>query len=115
MARPDGAGPDGARALVELKAVDTNYPLYGTLVTEPPLPRQQLFDRHGDMWGAAVAPNLLVRLGVKWMLVVGMLACTAPITESEAALVGVGCGLLSLAFVYGMDSYLTREGHSWTS
>ena len=34
MAQPESAGPDGARSLIELKAVDANYPLYGTLETE---------------------------------------------------------------------------------
>ncbi len=62
MARPDGAGPDGVRALVELKAVDTNYPLYGTLITEPSVPRAQLLAQRDGLWGAAVAPNLLDRL-----------------------------------------------------
>ena len=64
MARLDTAGPDGARTLVELKAVDASYPLYGTLETEPRLTRQQLLGRRADMWGAAVAPNLQERLGV---------------------------------------------------
>ncbi|MCZ6589301.1 MAG: FtsX-like permease family protein [Alphaproteobacteria bacterium] len=64
MARPDTADADGARTLVELKAVDASYPLYGTLETEPRLTRQQLFGQRGEMWGAAVASNLLDRLGV---------------------------------------------------
>lgn len=64
MARLDTAGPDAARSLVELKAVDESYPLYGTLETEPPLARQQLLGRRAELWGAAVAPNLLDRLGI---------------------------------------------------
>ena len=64
MAQPESAGPDGARSLIELKAVDANYPLYGTLDTDPPLARLQLFGRRDGRWGAAVAPNLVDRLGV---------------------------------------------------
>ena len=64
MAQADTAGPDGARSLVELKAVDARYPLYGALETEPPLTRQELFGLRGDLWGAAIAPNLQDRLGV---------------------------------------------------
>lgn len=64
MAQPGAAGPDGARVLVELKAVDTSYPLYGTLETAPALSRAQLLGQHDGVWGAAVAPNLLDRLEV---------------------------------------------------
>ena len=64
MAQPDGAGPDGARSLVELKAIDAAYPLYGTLETKPRLTREQLFGQRDGLWGAAVAPNLLDRLDV---------------------------------------------------
>jgi putative ABC transport system permease protein len=64
MAQPERAGPDGARSLIELKAVDTSYPLYGTLETEPPLARPQLLGRRDGLWGAAVAANLIDRLGV---------------------------------------------------
>ena len=64
MARPETAGPDGVRSLVELKAVDAAYPLYGALETKPRLTRDQLLGRRDGLWGAAVAPNLLDRLGV---------------------------------------------------
>jgi putative ABC transport system permease protein len=64
MAQPETAGPDGVRSLVELKAVDASYPLYGALETEPPLTRQELLGRRGELWGAAVAPALRDRLGV---------------------------------------------------
>jgi len=56
---------DGSdQALVELKAVDHAYPLYGTLETEPTLPSADLFGERGGVYGA-VAPELLFeRLGV---------------------------------------------------
>ena len=59
----DTADPNGARSLIELKAVDANYPLYGALETQPRLTRQQLLGRRGELWGAAVAANLLDHLG----------------------------------------------------
>ncbi len=62
MARPvDGDG----RSIVELKAIDGNYPLYGELVTDPPLTPPALFGRRNGLWGLAVDPNLLARLGVE--------------------------------------------------
>lgn len=53
------------QSLVEVKAVDNNYPLYGALKTEPALPIAELFKRTSDRFGA-VAPQILFdRLGLK--------------------------------------------------
>ncbi|MEJ6784213.1 ABC transporter permease [Aminobacter sp. Piv2-1] len=50
---------DGSdQSLVEAKAVDAAYPLYGQLVTEPALPRAELFAGKSGVFGAA-APDLL--------------------------------------------------------
>ncbi|MDX8462743.1 ABC transporter permease [Mesorhizobium humile] len=50
---------DGSdQALVEAKAVDDAYPLYGALETDPALPREQLFGERSGVFGAA-APDLL--------------------------------------------------------
>jgi len=50
---------DGSdQALVEAKAVDDAYPLYGTIETEPALSRQDLFGERSGVFGA-VAPDLL--------------------------------------------------------
>ena len=58
--------PDGSdQALVEAKAVDRAYPLYGALVTEPQLPPADLFAERNGVWGAAAPDILLERLGVK--------------------------------------------------
>ncbi|MGD9913366.1 MAG: ABC transporter permease [Rhizobiaceae bacterium] len=56
---------DGSdQSLVELKAVDDAYPLYGALETEPVLPRADLFAQKDGVFGA-VAPDLLFeRLGL---------------------------------------------------
>ncbi|HEV7320282.1 MAG TPA: ABC transporter permease [Ensifer sp.] len=58
--------PDGSnQALVELKAVDAAYPLYGALQSEPARPLHDILARDGEVFGAVVAPLLLDRLGVK--------------------------------------------------
>ncbi|AZO26936.1 MULTISPECIES: ABC transporter permease [Mesorhizobium] len=50
---------DGSdQALVEAKAVDGAYPLYGFLETDPPLPRKELFGEKARVFGAT-APDLL--------------------------------------------------------
>lgn len=50
---------DGSdQALVEAKAVDDAYPLYGALETEPKLSKQELFGEEFGVFGA-VAPDLL--------------------------------------------------------
>ncbi|QKV20713.1 ABC transporter permease [Oricola thermophila] len=52
------------QSLVELKAVDERYPLYGTLETEPALDHEILFGRRDGRHGAAVQQILLDRLGL---------------------------------------------------
>jgi len=52
------------QSLVELKAVDGAYPLYGELETEPPLDREALYASEGGRYGAAVQQILLDRLGL---------------------------------------------------
>ncbi len=57
--------PDGSnQALVELKAVDGAYPLYGTLESEPAGSLYDMLEREGDVYGAVAAPLLLERLGI---------------------------------------------------
>ncbi len=58
--------PDGSeQALVEVKAVDGAYPLYGTFGAEPAAPLSDLLAKNGDTYGAVVAPLLLERLNAK--------------------------------------------------
>ncbi len=64
MARANAPGND-RRALVELKAVDGLYPLYGELTTEPQLIPDDIFLPRDGLWGAAVDANLLERLELK--------------------------------------------------
>jgi ABC-type lipoprotein release transport system permease subunit len=60
---------DGKLALVELKAVDGNYPMLGELTLEPKMPMADLLaerqDTSGTAFGAAVDSILLARLDLK--------------------------------------------------
>ncbi|WP_439273121.1 ABC transporter permease [Pseudochrobactrum sp. HB0163] len=57
---------DGSdQALVEVKAVDSAYPLYGRLKLRPDLPAGQSFILQNGAYGAAVSPLLLDRLNLK--------------------------------------------------
>ena len=74
--RPDA----GSGVLVELKAVDGRYPLFGVLEAErddgSALPIASAFERRADVWGALVDPALIDRLdlGEGSSLVVGGMA-----------------------------------------
>lgn len=52
-------------ALVELKAVDGAYPLYGTLRLEPAGPPAAVLAEKDGAFGAAAEPALLARLGLR--------------------------------------------------
>ncbi len=56
---------DRGSTLVEVKAVDADYPLFGNVVTDPPMPLAALFAKNGNAFGAAVDPTLLTRLDLK--------------------------------------------------
>lgn len=54
---------DGSdQSLVEVKAVDDAYPLYGRLIAAPDRPLAELLAADGDVYGAIVAPLLLERM-----------------------------------------------------
>jgi putative ABC transport system permease protein len=53
---------DGRAALVEIKAVDGSYPLYGTLALDPPLALGDVLAQRDGAFGAAADPALLARL-----------------------------------------------------
>ncbi|NRP69317.1 Macrolide export ATP-binding/permease protein MacB [Ensifer psoraleae] len=56
---------DGSnQALVELKAVDGAYPLYGAFESEPGRPLAELLSKRAEAFGAVAAPLLLERLGI---------------------------------------------------
>jgi putative ABC transport system permease protein len=54
----------GDASLVEMKAVDRTYPLYGAVVTEPAGDLSALLERHGDVFGAVADPVLMARLNL---------------------------------------------------
>src|SRR3954471_15940504 len=60
MARADG----GQTALVEIKAVDSAYPLFGTVALEPAGDLSAALAERDGVFGAAVDPALLARLGI---------------------------------------------------
>src|SRR5262249_18655748 len=53
---------DGRAALVEIKAVDDAYPLYGAVRLNPDRPASELLSARGGVFGAAADPVLLARL-----------------------------------------------------
>ncbi len=56
---------DGRTALVEVKAVDAGYPLYGTVALDPQQPLAQALEYRDGAFGAAVDSALLARLDLK--------------------------------------------------
>ncbi len=55
----------GRSALVELKAIDSAYPLTGTIALAPNLPLAEALAPRNATWGAAIAPALLEALGAE--------------------------------------------------
>jgi putative ABC transport system permease protein len=57
--------PSGKATLVEMKAVDGVYPLYGQAVLDPSMPLADALAQRDGVFGAAADPVLLTRLGLK--------------------------------------------------
>ncbi|MGE3530085.1 MAG: ABC transporter permease, partial [Methyloceanibacter sp.] len=55
----------GERSLVELKAVDVSYPLYGALALDRQAPLAEALAMRNGRYGAVAEPLLLERLGLK--------------------------------------------------
>jgi putative ABC transport system permease protein len=55
----------GEMALIDVKAVDGAYPLFGTLTSDPALPLATLLGEEDGAFGAAVDSALLARLNLK--------------------------------------------------
>jgi putative ABC transport system permease protein len=53
-----------ARSLIEIKAVDGGYPLFGAVELSPPAPLERLLAERDGIFGAVVEPLLLRRLGI---------------------------------------------------
>jgi putative ABC transport system permease protein len=61
-AAPAAAAEIADRVLVELKAIDDAYPLYGAVTLDPAQPFDQALAQMGGVWGAVVDAALLERL-----------------------------------------------------
>ncbi|MFC6491263.1 ABC transporter permease, partial [Nitratireductor sp. GCM10026969] len=102
--------PDGSdQALVEVKAVDGRYPLYGSLVTEPALPHESLFGLSDGAYGAIVAPLLLDRLGLSVgdrLMLGGQVfeLRAALVTEPDAISDGFGFAPRLMVSLEGLDA-----------
>jgi putative ABC transport system permease protein len=55
----------GQATLVEMKAVDGRYPLYGKAELDPAAPLQTVLAERNGVFGAAADPTLMTRLGLK--------------------------------------------------
>lgn len=88
---------DGSdQALVEVKAVDSAYPLYGTLKLAPDLVASDRFALQDGAYGAAVPQLLLDRLGLKLgdQIMLGSAKFTVKaMIESEPDMLGSGMAL----------------------
>jgi putative ABC transport system permease protein len=104
------------RRLTELKAVDNLYPLYGELITDPPLARDQLFNKQGELWGASIPANLadVLRAEVGDILSIGDLKFeirTILVTEPDLANEGFQLGpSVMISYDAMLRSGLIREG-----
>ena len=87
---------DGQSALVELKAVDAAYPLFGTVATNPNDALPVLLAQHDGAFGAAIDPALLARfdlkIGDRIMIGNAAIALRAALSEEPDRLSG-GIGL----------------------
>jgi putative ABC transport system permease protein len=56
---------DGQATLVELKAIDAAYPLFGQVVLEPPVDLSTALAERTGVFGAVAEPTLMTRLNIK--------------------------------------------------
>ena len=89
--------PDDQTALVELKAVDRAYPLYGEVALDPASPLADALKERDGAFGAAVDPALLARLGVERGARVALGAATIDLrailkSEPDKLASGIGFG-----------------------
>ena len=59
----DGIEP--VRSLTQIKAIDSNYPLYGEVQLDPPMQLHEALAGEQGLPGAVVAPSLAERLGIE--------------------------------------------------
>jgi len=94
-------------ALVEVKAIDSAYPLYGAVKTDPPAPLASLMTLRDGAYGAVADPALMARLDLKpgARLAIGQatFVITATLdTEPDKLAGGVGFGPRLLMSIEGL-------------
>jgi putative ABC transport system permease protein len=100
------AGENGS-GLVEIKAVDQNYPKVGELVVDPPLAPASLFAETDGVFGAAVDPVLLARLDLAVGAIVNVGEAqvqlrSALVSEPDKVADGIGFGPRLLMSIEGL-------------
>ena len=66
MARTENLdGTVAQRTLIELKAIEDTYPLYGEMKIDPPAPLRETLAEQNGLWGAVIDASLLTRLHLK--------------------------------------------------
>jgi putative ABC transport system permease protein len=88
---------DGRTALVEVKAVDSAYPLYGGVVVEPAVDLAAVLAQRDGAFGAVADPALLTRLNLRpgARLTIGAAAIelrAALVSEPDKLATGIGFG-----------------------
>ena len=58
-------GNEPVRSLTQIKAIDSNYPLYGEVQLDPPMQLHEALEGEQGLPGAVVAPSLAERLGIE--------------------------------------------------
>jgi putative ABC transport system permease protein len=91
------ASTNERRALVELKAVDGAYPLYGKIALDPDVPLDRALGQRNGAYGAAVDSTLLARLelqpGARLTIGAATIEITAAIkSEPDKLASGIGFG-----------------------
>ena len=99
MGRVDGGS---SSTLVELRAVDDLYPLYGDFVTTPALDTNILLEKRGEIWGTAVDPLLADKLGV----VIGDTLAFGRVKAEIRAFIDVEPDKANLGFQLGPSAFL---------
>jgi len=99
MGRVDGKQNS---TLVELRAVDNLYPLYGEFKTTPMLDTAALLEKRGDLWGTAIDPLLADKLGVT----MGDVLTFGAVKAEVRAFVDVEPDKANLGFQLGPSAFL---------
>jgi len=88
---------NGSATLVELKAVDSAYPLTGKIQIEPNVPLARALQKVGNRYGAVAEPMLLLRLGITPGVEIKIgeatfVVTTTIVSEPDRVAAGVGFG-----------------------